>query len=585
MKLDPPARDGGHEIEIRWHGTLAPIDVALDHRGTLGRPVAASGPGGTFLPSGSYWYPVVGDLFGSYRVTIDLPADQRGVVPGRLVEESDADDRVHATFEFAHPAEGIDLMAGPYRVETRTVRTARGSKVVLRTYFHPAIAGLADGYLDSVQGYLDLYEGWIGPYPFSEFSIVSSPTPTGYGMPTLTYLGVSVLRLPFIRTTSLGHEILHNWWGNGVYPDLAGGNWSEGLTTFMADYAFKEREGPDAAREMRLAWLRDLAAVPPGQDRPLVAFRSRHHATSQIVGYDKAAMLFLMLRDRIGTDAFDRALRRFWNAEQFRVASWRDLERAFEAESGQILGPFFTQWLERRGLPSIHIVAASRTASGGVHRVQFTLVQSPPAYLLRIPVDVRTAEGDEMHIVELARGRQTFEIAVHARPKQVILDPEFRVLRRLDADELPAIVRQTMVAPRVSVAVVSPGAAWSKPAERLAQRLLDVAPEFLETGAPLPRDTALVVIGRRADVDAFLSKNGLPARPAALSGSGAAEVWAATQPGGAALLIVSADAPESLDSVARLLPHYGRQSFLVFTEGSVTARGVWPSPAKGWPLP
>jgi hypothetical protein len=85
-------------------------------------------------------------------------------------------------------------------------------------------------------------------------------------MPTLTYLGIDVLRLPFIRSTSLGHEVLHNWWGNGVYPDYARGNWSEGLTTFMADYAYREREGGEAATAARLAWLRDYASMPPGDD-------------------------------------------------------------------------------------------------------------------------------------------------------------------------------------------------------------------------------------------------------------------------------------------------------------------------------
>jgi aminopeptidase N len=579
------ARPGGHVVEIRWRGTLAPIDLSLDHRGTLGRPVAASGLAGTFLPSGSYWYPVIANLLGSYRVTVDLPLGQRAVVPGRLVEETEADGRARAIFEFAHPAEGIDVMAGPYRVQAREVVTGRGSKVALRTYFHPAVAGLADGYLDSVQGYLDLYEGWIGPYPFTEFSIVSSPTPTGYGMPTLTYLGQSVLRLPFIRSTSLGHEILHNWWGNGVYPDLAGGNWSEGLTTFMADYAFKEREGAAAAREMRLGWLRDLAAVPPGQDQPLEAFTSRHHATSQIVGYDKAAMLFVMLRDRIGTEAFDRALRRFWIAERFRVASWHDLERAFEAESGQLLGAFFTQWLERRGLPSLHIVAASRTATSGVHRVRLTLAQSAPAYLLRIPVAVRTTEGEEVHTVELARGRQVFEIAVRARPTRVLLDPDFRVLRRLDAAELPATLRQTMVARQVVVVLASPEAEWASEVRRLAERLLDATPIFAEPGAALPRDAALVVIGRDPDVAAFLARNRLPERPPGLGESGSARVWAAVGPGGAPLLVVSARDPDALGPVLRLLPHYGRQSFLVFSGGTVAARGVWPSQATGWNLP
>ncbi|MCG6876454.1 MAG: M1 family peptidase [Betaproteobacteria bacterium] len=575
------ARRGGHAIEIRWRGIVAPIDLSLDHRGTLGRPVAASGPDGTFLPSGSYWYPVIGNSLGSYRVAIDLPAGQRGIVAGRLVEETVAEDGAHAVFEFAHPAEGIDLMAGPYRVETRAVRTTRGSDVALRTYFAPEIAELSKSYLDAVQGYIDLYEARIGPYPFTEFSVVSSPTPTGFGMPTLTYLGESVLRLPFIRATSLGHEVLHNWWGNGVYPDLASGNWAEGLTTFMADYAYKEQAGDDAAREMRLGWLRDLAAVPPGHDQPLRAFTARTHGMSQIVGYNKSAMVFLMLRDTLGTEAFDRGLRRFWLEQKFRVASWRDLQRAFEAESGRDLAMFFTQWLEREGLPSVRIAEASRATSGGTHLVRITLAQDTPAYGLRVPLRVQTEQGDEMHTVQLASGRQSFEIEVRARPTEITLDPEFRILRRLDQAELPPILRQTMVAPAVVVALAVPGAEWTPQAKRLAGRLIDAAPVFVDEGASLPRDPALLVIGRHAEVDAFLARNGLPARPPAVAGTGSAQVWAATRPGGAPLLIVSAGDLGSLGAVERLVPHYGRQSYLVFAGRRIIARGVWPSPAGG----
>ena len=50
--------------------------------------------------------------------------------------------------------------------------------------------------------------------------------------------------------------------------DWERGNWCEGLTTFMADYAFKEDEGEAPAREMRLGWLRDYAAVPAERDEP-----------------------------------------------------------------------------------------------------------------------------------------------------------------------------------------------------------------------------------------------------------------------------------------------------------------------------
>ncbi|MBX9637491.1 MAG: M1 family peptidase, partial [Nitrosomonas sp.] len=243
-----------HQIQflIRWKGVLAPLDTSLDHQQTLGRPIAVSGEAGTFLPDSSDWYPRVAGQFARYKVSIELPSGQKGLVAGRLIEEHESPQNYQAVFQFSHPAEGIDLMAGPYAIETQTHQNINHKPIQLRTYFHPQISGLSKDYLDAVKRYLELYESSIGEYPYTEFSVVSSPTPTGFGMPTLTYLGVDVLQLPFIRSTSLGHEVLHNWWGNGVYPDYKSGNWSEGLTTFMADYAYKEQESDAAARDMRL---------------------------------------------------------------------------------------------------------------------------------------------------------------------------------------------------------------------------------------------------------------------------------------------------------------------------------------------
>lgn len=98
-------------------------------------------------------------------------------------------------------------------------------------------------------------------------AVVASPLPTGFGMPTLTYLGADVLRLPFIRKTSLGHEILHNWWGNGVYVDYTRGNWSEGLTTLMADYAYKEDESAAAASRLPPILRQWIAATDQCRER------------------------------------------------------------------------------------------------------------------------------------------------------------------------------------------------------------------------------------------------------------------------------------------------------------------------------
>jgi hypothetical protein len=567
-------------IEVHWRGELTPLDTSLDHAQTLGRDEPASGEAGTFLPDSSGWYPYIAGKLASYRVSIELPAGQRAVVPGRLVEESESADGYRAHFEFLPPTGGIDLMAGPYTVETRTMRGAGGKPIQLRTYFHPQIADLANGYLDSVKGYIDLYESWIGDYPFTEFSVVSSPTPTGFGMPTLTYLGIEVLRLPFIRYTSLGHEVLHNWWGNGVYTDYAHGNWSEGLTTFMADYAYKERESPEAALDMRRGWLRDFAALSSGQDAPLNTFTSRTHGATQIVGYNKSAMVFLMLRDMLGRETFDRALQAFWREQRFHIASWTDLRRAFEAASGQDLGVFFDQWLTRGGAPVVRIAEAGRakpdSAVSGPHRFTVTLEQTEPAYRLRVPVAVHTAQGEEFRTLDLEKTRQVFRLDVDAKPLQVTLDPDLRLFRRLTPDEAPPILRQVMV-DRTAATVLLPESGDARSAaEKLAEKLQHRAPKLVSaTEAPPP--VPVLVIGLEEQVNSWLARHQLAARPDVVRGKGSAQAWTVSRPDGVTLAVISARDIASLAALTRPLPHYGRQSYVIFNDSKVIARGAWPT--------
>jgi aminopeptidase N len=562
-------------IEIHWQGKLTKLDTSLDHQQTLGRAEPVSGEMGTFLPKSSNWYPMIADSLASYRVNLALPSGQRGLVAGQLLEESDSEQGYQASFEFSFPSEGIDLMAGPYEITTDTVQGNKGGQIQLRTYFHPQIKHLARGYIDSVKDYLALYESWIGAYPFTEFSVVSSPTPTGFGMPTLTYLGISVLQLPFIRATSLGHEVLHNWWGNGVYPDYMQGNWSEGLTTFMADYAYKERESAEAAREMRLGWLRDFAALAPGQDLPLVSFTSRTHGASKIVGYNKTAMLFFMLRDQLGEEIFNRAIQAIWNTQRFKVTSWDHLQRLFEMVSGQDLQVFFDQWLEQPGAPAIHIAAVDHVKSDSGHQLAITLEQSMPAYQLRVPVVIRSAENEKIQILDFQDERQTFNIEMQARPLEVTLDPDLRLFRQLASNEAPPILREVMVNQATETILLPKSGEALNVAKNLASKLQHRSPEMITSTDKHPA-VPMLVIGLQQQIDAWLMTNNLPARPESVAYKGSAQAWTFSRPNGSTLAIVSARDVASLESLIRPLPHYGRQSYVIFDGRKMIEQGAWP---------
>src|SRR5699024_10740182 len=98
--------------------------------------------------------------------------------------------------------------------------------------------------------------------------------------------------------SSYPHEILHNWWGNGVYVDYASGNWAEGLTSYLADHLLKEQQG-QGVQYRRETLQKYTDYVRGGRDFPLTEFRGRHSAATEAVGYGKTLMLFHMLRQRM----------------------------------------------------------------------------------------------------------------------------------------------------------------------------------------------------------------------------------------------------------------------------------------------
>jgi aminopeptidase N len=588
----PQGAGAAQRWSMEYSGTLPPLPEGRQRSSPNPASIYAS-PAGSYLSAGAGWYPDPGVPF-TYRLRLSLPPDQKALVPGRQTHQEESAARYVAEYDFPHPAEGIWLMAGPYQVARQSFRLEDGSPVVVRTWFHPELSGLASDYLQDSMRYIQRYSRLIGPYPFGDFSIVSSPLSHGVGMPSLTYLGRDVLRLPFIRATSLGHEVLHNWWGNGVYPEWSSGNWSEGLTTFMADYAYREDQSEQAAREIRLNWLRDLAAVAARDETSLVEFRSRHHGISSVIGYGKSAMVFFMLRDEIGRPAFEQGLRLLWRRFQFRTANWRDLQAVFAEASGHDLSAFFAQWTQRASSPQLLLapVPAPAAANSSIR-----LIQQGDVFDLLVPLLIRTASGETREMKLRMRERETIvdlaSAAIPAGANEVELDPDLRLWRRLEPRAVPPIFRDTFIAPRAEVFLASTGADWVGPAMSLAGRLLDAQPRQVSGPELLSSDgVPVLVVGDRAGVTRLLPGLGFDGLPQVLlqesapsAGGlrplkGSAQAWTARAASGRSFTFVIAEDPQALAALQRSMPHYGRQSWLVFQDGRVAGQGAWPVTAQ-----
>jgi len=281
-----------------------------------------------------------------------------------------------------------------------------------------------------------------------------------------------------------------------------------------------------------------------------------------------------MLRDEIGREAFERGLRLLWDRHRFQTAGWAELERAFAEAAGRDLAAFFRQWVHRSGAARVRLVAAE---ADGNH-LHLTLEQTVEPYALNVPVALHIyPDRIEHRRIALNGPRATVSLSVKGLVQAVELDPDFRLWRRVDPGLLPPILREVFVAPRAALMLADDEAGWQAAAQQLASRVLDSEPVRVPALRRPPEKTALLIIGSQAGVARLLARLGLPAKPPELADRGSAQAWAGRDEDGRPYAVVSADDPAALAALNRLLPHYGRQSWLSFEGARAQDKGIWPA--------
>ena len=557
---------GAHLVEFDLRGRLPPRDAQNTRNLT-----SSSSEEGAYLPGYDSWIPHPADTLMRYRLRVTVPATQRVVATGKLLDEQFGDDVYQANFTSTRPAEAPSLFAGPYRVQERLWQGLR-----LRTYFHAEVDDQAETYLDAATIFIDRYQKLIGDYPYADFHIVSAPLPVGLGFPSLTYVDRRILPLPFMRSRSLAHEVLHSWWGNAVAVEYSGGNWAEGLTTYLADYALAADQGEEQARTMRIKWLRDYAALPQERDHPVTAFRSKQHDAAQVIGYNKVAFIFHMLQQEIGEQAFTDGLREFWRRHKFGQAGWRDLQAAFEQVAERRLDWFFPQWLDRVGAPRPSVGSHRVEEIEGGYRTQIEILQPVSGYQFSLDVLLQTENEVERRRLFIEDSLTRLEWITSARPLSIRLDPQSDLFRRLQTGETPPIVRDITLnsASIALIAEVQPD--FIDAARALAERLLDNPKRFLAPDQSPGPAQPLLLITTEDRLDEQLERLQLK-RPADLPEieSGVA-VWTARLANNTPVLVVSATSTAELKAILRPLPHYGGQSYVLFDNGRAIRRGLWP---------
>ncbi len=555
------------------------------------------GPDGVFLTGSSFWYPNLGDDLVTFSLTVTLPPAWRSVSQGVQVRPvaPEADRQREESWSTEHPQEEIHLIAGAF-----TEYRASAGPVTTMAFLRQPDSALAHKYLTATTQYIEMYRRLIGAYPYRKFALVENFWETGYGMPSFTLLGSRVIRFPFILHSSYPHEILHNWWGNGVYVDYATGNWSEGLTSYLADHLLKEQQGQGAVyRREALQKYTDYARE--GRDFPLTEFRTRHSAASEAVGYGKAMMLFHMLRERLGNATFIEALRTFYRQHPFQIASFEDWATTFSRVSGQPLRAFFKQWVTRTGAPLLRVHDPRIVPAGAGYRLTATVEQIQPgaAYRLELPIAIYLAGREAAYQTRLAMTEKTLHLALHlpARPLRLDVDPQFDLFRQLHRAETPPALSQIFGAERVLIvlpaeappAVRKGYAALARAWQQTQGEQLEITTDAALSELPADRATWLFGWENRflPALTQTLSQTVFSANSKHVQIAGSelertrhsvVVVGRRHQKPAHALGWLATDTVAAMPGLGRKLPHYGRYSYLGFTGSAPenVIKGRWP---------
>jgi aminopeptidase N len=377
------------------------------------------------------WYPQP-DLLVEYALSVTLPKNFIATSEAEEITVGEHAQTKTFSFQFKHPLDTLHVAAS-----TRYVfKKDSYNNIAIETYFFEEDAQLADTYIDHTKKYLKMYETMLTPYPYDRFAIVENIFAFGDSMPTYILLGSRVVHLPYTVKTSLGHGILHEWFGKSVYVDFAHGNWAEGITTYLADYHYATLQGKD--RDYRKQFMVDHDAYVNWKNAiPISDFRDRHDKAQSAIGYGKTAMVFHSLRKRYGDKTFFTALREFIQQNTFRKASWHDIQRGFETVTGEKLYRFFRHWLTRRDIPELRAEDGELRVANGRLELNLTLLQRIEAYPLRIPITLYTESSKSQRIVEMKDPKESISLILDEPPTKVVIDENYDLMRHLAPEEIP----------------------------------------------------------------------------------------------------------------------------------------------------
>jgi hypothetical protein len=221
--------------------------------------------------------------------------------------------------------------------------------------------------------------------------------------------------------------------------------------------------------------------------------------------------------------------------------------------------------------------------------------QREPYYALTVPLRLETAGKPVEFRVTTARGDAPFTIVSADAPVALLLDPDVDLFRRLDPSEIPPTINGIRGAKELAVVVANGIPRETAEAARilLAAMGRERLPLLREEEAPpeslAGRDVLYLGVPEGAGYLPATLPAGLSLSPGKFTLNGTpysavgdalfAVVSHPRSPGRVAAVFLPLS-PGAAGAAGRKIPHYGKYSYLAFSEGNNREKGTWTSVAS-----
>jgi hypothetical protein len=431
-----------------------------------------------FIP----WHQPFFNEAGIYTARVTLPCDQKIACSAAVAETKDLGNGLKQ-IDFAPRTLRDFAFLCSARFEEYCEQVGR---VTVHSVALPEHAYYAHAMAHWACEAIPVYEHWIGPYPYTDFTFVESYFGwNGNECSGLVMIDERVFDMPHIAGPFveylISHELCHQWWYNVIGTNGYCETWmDEAMATHLAHRLMDQKHGRNnllLEYPRGLEWLPNIprdtyryysyfGAMGRGDAGPCVQPMPKYHHLVNLLAmcYDRGSKIVGMIEDRLGEAAFLDFTRLIYRHYYFRILRVADYQNELAAYTGQpaFWADFFRRWLYDKGttdwcVEEVRLTPLKETVSGPpvaltgpracrppkAYRVTVVVHQKAEnndatvlgfcldggtGYQVRVPIDPHIARLDlddpPAHVEALSENRVRVEVVLPCKPTQISVDPD-----------------------------------------------------------------------------------------------------------------------------------------------------------------